>query len=104
MFHLNALGEKLVNAKQNLLFVVGGQLLCMSPADNEADSDRCYPPYRDARLLTASLEVLDRAPLRDQAVLVVEHHRSQPLPPLQRLTQVRDRDYGSTRLTFFRYL
>jgi 16S rRNA G966 N2-methylase RsmD len=48
--------------------------------------------------------MLDRAALRDQAVLVVEHHRSQPLPPLQRLTQVRDRDYGSTRLTFFRYL
>ena len=62
------------------------------------------PPYRDSGALTAVLEALDRAPLRDQALLVVEHHRSQPLPPLPRLTQVRDRDYGTTRLTFFRYV
>ena len=62
------------------------------------------PPYRDAETLTAALEAVDRAPLRDQALLVVEHHRSQPMPPLQRLTQVRERDYGTTRLTFFRYL
>ena len=61
------------------------------------------PPYRDGVTLTAALEALDRAPLRDQALLVVEHHRSQPIPPLQHLTQVRERDYGSTRLTFLRY-
>jgi hypothetical protein len=34
---------------------------------------------------------------------VVEHHRSQPLPALQRLSFVRDRNYGATRLTFLRY-
>ena len=61
------------------------------------------PPYRDGVTLTAALEALDRAPLRDQALLVVEHHRGQSLPALQRLTLVRDRDYGATRLTFFRY-
>ena len=61
------------------------------------------PPYRDAASLTAALEALDRAPLRDEALVVVEHHRSQPVPPLQRLTHVRDRDYGTTRLTFLRY-
>ena len=33
----------------------------------------------------------------------VEHHRSQPIPALQHLTQVRERDYGTTRLTFLRY-
>jgi 16S rRNA G966 N2-methylase RsmD len=53
--------------------------------------------------LTAALQALDRASLRDEALLVVEHHRSQPMPPLQRLTHVRDRDYGTTRLTFLRY-
>ncbi len=61
------------------------------------------PPYREGATLTAALQALDRAPLRDQALLVVEHHRSQPMPPLQRLTQVRERDYGTTRLTFLRY-
>ena len=61
------------------------------------------PPYREAATVTAVLQALDRAPLRDQALLVVEHHRSQPMPPLNRLTQVRERDYGSTRLTFLRY-
>jgi 16S rRNA (guanine(966)-N(2))-methyltransferase RsmD len=61
------------------------------------------PPYREGVTLTAALEALDLAPLRDQALLVVEHHRSQPVPALQRLTQVRERDYGATRLTFLRY-
>ena len=61
------------------------------------------PPYRDAVSLTSTLEALDRAQLRDQALVVVEHHRSQPVPLLQRLTHVRDRDYGTTRLTFLRY-
>jgi 16S rRNA (guanine(966)-N(2))-methyltransferase RsmD len=62
------------------------------------------PPYRDSGTLASALQTLDRAPLRAQALLVVEHHRSQPLPPLNRLVQVRDRDYGTTRLTFFRYV
>jgi len=61
------------------------------------------PPYQDSATLTAALQALDRAPLRDQALLVVEHHRHQPLPSLQRLSFVRDRDYGTTRLTFLRY-
>ena len=61
------------------------------------------PPYREGVTLTAALEALDRAPLRNEALLVVEHHRSQTMPPLQRLTQVRERDYGTTRLTFLRY-
>ena len=62
------------------------------------------PPYRDSSGLQAALQQLDGAPLRPQALVVVEHHRSQPLPPLQRLAHVRDRDYGTTRLTFFRAL
>jgi 16S rRNA (guanine(966)-N(2))-methyltransferase RsmD len=62
------------------------------------------PPYRDGVTLTAALEALERAPLRDHALVVVEHHRTQPIPPLQRLTYVRERDYGSTRLTFLRYV
>jgi 16S rRNA (guanine966-N2)-methyltransferase len=61
------------------------------------------PPYQDSVMLTAALQALDRAPLRNEALLVVEHHRSQPLPTLERLSLVRDRDYGATRLTFFRY-
>jgi 16S rRNA (guanine(966)-N(2))-methyltransferase RsmD len=61
------------------------------------------PPYREGVTLAAALQALDRASLRDQALIVVEHHRSQPMPPLQRLTQVRERDYGTTRLTFLRY-
>jgi 16S rRNA (guanine(966)-N(2))-methyltransferase RsmD len=62
------------------------------------------PPYRDAAGLGTALQMLDAARLRDQALVVVEHHRSQPLPALRRLTNVRDRDYGTTRLTFLRYL
>jgi 16S rRNA (guanine966-N2)-methyltransferase len=61
------------------------------------------PPYQDSATLTAALQALDLAPLRKEALLVVEHHRSQPLPALERLSFVRDRDYGATRLTFFRY-
>jgi 16S rRNA (guanine966-N2)-methyltransferase len=62
------------------------------------------PPYRDAGALGSTLRTLDGLPLRDQALVVVEHHRAQPLPPMQRLTEVRSRDYGTTRLTFYRYL
>jgi 16S rRNA (guanine966-N2)-methyltransferase len=62
------------------------------------------PPYRDSGALTATLQALDRASLREQALVVVEHHRSQPLPALRRLAPVRDRDYGTTRLTFLRYV
>jgi 16S rRNA (guanine966-N2)-methyltransferase len=61
------------------------------------------PPYRDGLTLAAALETLDRVALRDQALVVVEHHRSQSLPPLEHLTLVRERDYGTTRLTFLRY-
>ena len=61
------------------------------------------PPYRDAGALNLALQALDRGPLRDQALVVVEHHRTQPLPSLQRMAHVRDRDYGTTRLTFLRY-
>ena len=61
------------------------------------------PPYRDGAALTATLEALDRAPLRDQALMVVEHYRTQKVPSLERLKEVRERDYGSTRLTFLRY-
>ena len=61
------------------------------------------PPYRDSVTLTAALEALERAPLRDQALIVVEHHRTQPIPSLPRLADVRERDYGTTRLTFLRY-
>src|SRR5438270_7543257 len=51
------------------------------------------PPYRDGAALTATLEALDRAPLRDQALLVVEHYRTQKVPSLERLKEVRERDY-----------
>ena len=60
------------------------------------------PPYRDSSGLQAALQHLDHADLRRQALVVVEHHRSQPLPALERLAYVRDRDYGTTRLTFLR--
>lgn len=62
------------------------------------------PPYRDSAGLNGALQALDRAPLREQAVVVVEHHRSQPLPSTQRLAFVRNHDYGTTRLTFYRYV
>lgn len=61
------------------------------------------PPYRDGVMLASALETLDRVPLRDQALVVVEHHRAQSLPPLEHLSHVRERDYGTTRLTFLRY-
>ncbi len=60
------------------------------------------PPYRDDRALTETLKTLDASPLRPEALVVVEHHRAQPLPTLTRLTEVRARDYGTTRLTFLR--
>jgi 16S rRNA (guanine966-N2)-methyltransferase len=62
------------------------------------------PPYRDSGVLDATLHMLDQAPLREQALVVVEHHRRQTLPPVEHLAYIRDRDYGTTRLTFFRYL
>jgi len=62
------------------------------------------PPYRDGATLSAALQALDHATLRDQALVVVEHHRTQAIPPLTRLRHVRERDYGTTRLTFLRYV
>ena len=60
------------------------------------------PPYRDERALTETLRILDALPLHTEALVVVEHHRAQPLPTLARLSEVRARDYGTTRLTFLR--
>ena len=62
------------------------------------------PPYRDSGAITSTLQALDQAALREQALVVVEHHRDQPLPSLPHLAQVLERDYGTTRLTFFRYV
>jgi 16S rRNA (guanine966-N2)-methyltransferase len=59
------------------------------------------PPYRDP-VVGRSLSLLDQAPLRPQALVVVEHHRDHALPALQRLALIRSRDYGTTRLTFLR--
>lgn len=61
------------------------------------------PPYQDVAALGQALETLDRSPLRPQAMVVVEHHKSQELPGLKKLTFVRERDYGATRLTFLRF-
>lgn len=61
------------------------------------------PPYQASEALRQVLTDLDRAPLRPQAMVVVEHHRGQPLPPLVQLSVVRERDYGDTRLTFLRF-
>jgi 16S rRNA (guanine(966)-N(2))-methyltransferase RsmD len=61
------------------------------------------PPYQDAEALSQVLTTLDRAPLRPQAMVVVEHHRNQPLPQLDQLSVLRERDYGDTRLTFLRF-
>ena len=46
----------------------------------------------------------DAADDRDGPGSALQHHRSQPIPPLERLVHVRDRNYGTTRLTFFRYI
>ena len=59
------------------------------------------PPYHD-QVLDRALLLLDEVALRREALLLVEHHRADPLPPLQRLETVRTRDYGTTRLTFLR--
>jgi 16S rRNA (guanine966-N2)-methyltransferase len=61
------------------------------------------PPYRDSNAVTGTLQALDQAPLHLEALVVVEHHRDQAMPSLQRLAPVRARGYGTTRLTFFRY-
>ena len=61
------------------------------------------PPYQDSVALGETLITLDHSPLRPQAMVVVEHHRSQPLPQLQLLAPVRERDYGASRLTFLRF-
>jgi len=61
------------------------------------------PPYQDSAALGEALTALDQSPLRPQAMVVVEHHRGQPLPPLKQLSLVRERDYGATRLTFLRF-
>jgi 16S rRNA (guanine(966)-N(2))-methyltransferase RsmD len=61
------------------------------------------PPYQDAAAVAETIQTLDQAPLRAGALVVLEHHRAQPVPAVSQLTVVRQRDYGTTRLTFFRY-
>jgi 16S rRNA (guanine966-N2)-methyltransferase len=61
------------------------------------------PPYRDQPVLEGTLQRLDRANLRPQALVVVEHHRRQPLPFLENMELIKARDYGMTRLSFLRY-
>jgi len=60
------------------------------------------PPYRGAALAGA-LSMLDRAALRPETLILVEHHRAQKLPAMERLRLVRHRDYGMTGLSFLRY-
>ena len=60
------------------------------------------PPYHDP-ILDRVLQALDRAPLKSEALVVAEHHRSDLLPVLSRLRPVQARDYGTTRLSFMRY-
>jgi len=60
------------------------------------------PPYQDEPALSGTLRILDGLALREESLVVVEHHRAQPLPVVQHLTEVRARDYGATRLTFLR--
>jgi 16S rRNA (guanine966-N2)-methyltransferase len=60
------------------------------------------PPYHDP-ILDRALLTLDETPLRPQALVVAEHHCSDPLPELRRLRPVEARDYGTTRLSFLRY-
>jgi 16S rRNA (guanine966-N2)-methyltransferase len=61
------------------------------------------PPYRSQELLLETLQSLDQTPLRSEALVVVEHYRSEALPELKQLKEIRRRDYGSTRLSFLRY-
>jgi 16S rRNA G966 N2-methylase RsmD len=60
------------------------------------------PPYRSTAV-AETLERLDSLPLKPEALIVAEHHRLAPIPKLVRLQRVRQDDYGSTRLSFFRY-
>lgn len=60
------------------------------------------PPYRSAAA-AQTLRLLDTLPLRPEALVVVEHHRAASMPDLQRLHPMRQHDYGTTRLSFFRY-
>jgi 16S rRNA (guanine966-N2)-methyltransferase len=60
------------------------------------------PPYRSTAV-AETLERLDSLPLKPEALVVAEHHRLAPIPKLVRLQRVRQDDYGSTRLSFFRY-
>jgi 16S rRNA (guanine966-N2)-methyltransferase len=59
------------------------------------------PPYHDP-VLDRTLQLLDDAPLREQALIVIEQHRAHALPALRRLQLLRTRDYGTTRLSFLR--
>jgi 16S rRNA (guanine(966)-N(2))-methyltransferase RsmD len=61
------------------------------------------PPYRSSGLLQETLQLLDQSPLRAEALVVVEHHRSEKLPQVTRLKEVRQSEYGTTQLTFLRY-
>jgi len=61
------------------------------------------PPYQDAAVIGDTLAALDAGNLRSEALVVVEHHRAQRMPPLDRLVLVRASDYGATRLTFLRF-
>ena len=59
------------------------------------------PPYRSTAA-AESLRLLDTLPLRPEALVVAEHHRAAVMPALQRLQPLRQRDYGTTRLSFYR--
>ncbi len=61
------------------------------------------PPYRGAAL-AGTLSMLERATLRPDALVIVEHHRAQDLPAMERLRLVRRSDYGMTRLSFLRHV
>jgi hypothetical protein len=56
MLFLDHLDEKLFSGKQTLL-LEGAQLLGMGSVDNEADRDRCHPPYHDANAAVIIAEV-----------------------------------------------
>ncbi|MEM8602491.1 MAG: 16S rRNA (guanine(966)-N(2))-methyltransferase RsmD [Cyanobacteria bacterium P01_H01_bin.121] len=93
--------QRYATAEQTFEVLQGDLLLCLPRVAATFDKIYFDPPYA-SDLYGPTLEAIARLNLlAPTGMLAVEHHPKRTLPPINGLSQQRQKVYGSTAVTFF---